>query len=252
MERLDDLSSNLKDIMADNVDFKERLIKLEEKVNQVEEDNQSLKEECQKLTIENNRLKSDIVTNQKLSNAAEQNNRKYNLVFRNIDVGINEEPEACWEKVKDVVHLVQTDNSINYSDIAACHPMPAKKGKPSIIVKFLNLHVAEQVYQQRKKTIQMGNVMRTRLGVPSGKNVTIHPNLSVLNQKLLTQAFELKEQCNWKYIWADPKGNIKARKGDTSTIVPITCTDDIYEADENIQTTTTNNTKIGLETLIFC
>ena len=55
----------------------------------------------------------------------------------------------------------------------------------------------------------MGQALRNKLSVPDGKNVTIHPSLSVLNGKLLTQAFELKEQCTWKYIWADPKGNIK-------------------------------------------
>ena len=70
--------------------------------------------------------------------------------------------------------------------------------------------------------------------------------LSVLNGKLLTQAFKLKEQCTWKYIWADPKGNIKARRTDNSDIINIKCTDDIYEADDGIQISA------PLEQSIFC
>ena len=244
-ERFENLGETLNTIMADNRNFSAEMLALQNKVTDLENKNKGLESRCDVLEIENNRLKFTIANTQKLQSDLEQNSRKYNIIFRNLNVKVDEKPEDCWAKVKKVIDPLVKEN-IDSTVMGACHPIPAKKGSTSIICKFLNLHLVEDIYRARKLTQQMDDELRAELGVPSGKNVTLHPNLSVLNRSLMTQAFELKEQCNWKFIWSDLRGNIRARESEKSDIKDITCTDDIFSADTNVKMSTV------LEKSIFC
>ena len=127
------------------------------------------------------------------TNDHEQNNRKYNLTFRNIQVDQNDDFEKCVNKVIAVCKTLDLD-LITKDDFAACHYLPSKKGSASIVARFLNVHNADLVYRARKNTKDMTNFTREELGVPSGKNVTIHPNLTKTNQMLMKQAWKLKDQ----------------------------------------------------------
>ena len=202
---------------------------LEDTVETLQQEHAELIDKCNGMETENNRLRSDLVKNQIVTNDLEQNSRKYNLVFRNVHVDEKTDVKACMEKVLLIIKSIDIEN-ITENDFAACHVFKNKNGGHSIIAKLLNVHNVELIYKSKRNTKQMTDPIRERLGVPSGKNVIILPNLTKTNQLLLSQTFEhLKDGLGWKFVWADTRGIVRARKAEGSDAVIIKNTMDIVK-----------------------
>ena len=267
-ERFENLGETLNTIMADNNKFRDEMVELQNKVIELENKNEGLELKCNELETENNRLKCTIVSTQIMANEAEQNSRKYCLTFHNIEFSDNVKIDhfTCMDKIIETVKAMEIlQQPLEYADFAACHLIPSKqktndsmdtqskngspidppKGK-SIIAKFVNAHCAEMIFFNRKKCREFEDDTRRRIGVAKGKNVHVSPNLTDLNRKLFKQAFELKNQKYWKFIWADCRGTIKVRKSETSEIKIIKCTEDIHNCVDNLEC------KLELDCSILC
>ena len=81
----------------------------------------------------------------------------------------------------------------------------------------------------------MPNELRTELGVPNGSDVIITPNLTKTNSKLLSQAWKLKDR-GYKFIRANNKGQVMARKDIGDEVQRIRNTNDILAIDEGALT----------------
>ena len=212
-------------------------------------------EKCKELEISSNRLYATTVIQQISMNDVEQNSRKYCLTFHNIKFppGTRIDHFTCMDKVIQICKAmgIKKLQNLDYGDFSACHILPQRKTSAdqskseaesiekevkttSIIAKFVNLHCAETIFFKRKLTKDFDDDTRAEIGIPQGKNIHISPNLTDLNRKVMKQAFELKNQMGWKFIWADCRGTIKVRQGDATEIKVVKCTEDIVELEGTI------------------
>ena len=238
-QRVLDMLNILNSIKEENKNFAAELKKVNVGMQAILEENEELKERCaavegrcNQLELENNLLKKSVVENQIESNNAEQNSRKYTLIFKNIKTSVEDKPKQCIEKILSVCNNVLEMN-ITEADIAACHPLPSKRGGVVIIARFLNLHNADTIFYHRKETKDMSQELRNQLGVPEGKNVLISPNLTSMNSKLMTQAWQLKDKWGYKFVWANNKGKVFVRKSETTEVKTISTTNDILKLQPN-------------------
>ena len=119
--KIEQLETSLKEVVLQNGKTQKKCEELENKLAEITT-------KCENLEIQNNQLKSAVVVSQITTNAAEQNNRKYNLVFRNMDVNENEDPRSCMYKVLEVLKAIDVQD-VTEESFAACHPMTLKKGR---------------------------------------------------------------------------------------------------------------------------
>lgn len=109
------------------------------------------------------------------------------------------------------------------TDVDAIHRVPTKaKGPKNIIVKFTSRKPRDKLMQAAKKK----RLTTLELGLEESKPIYVNEHLCPENKLLLGKAIQTKREKQWKFAWVS-EGKILMRKQETSTVVHVTCEEDL-------------------------
>ena len=140
--------------------------------------------------------------------------------------------------VLDIINKVATKAKITgYSenDIDVAHRLPAKKGNPSIIVRFKTKRARTNFYQQRSKlrgitAESLGREGNMDTEVSFGKTESklfILESLTPLNGELLKEAKTIAKPRGYEFFGYTFNGEVRVKKNRSSNFIPIRCRNDL-------------------------
>ena len=141
--------------------------------------------------------------------------------------GIPQKPDESTNTiVKDVGKAIGV--KITDIDISVSHRLPPSKsyksqkpGPPPIIVKFVRRDTKDAFFHARMK---LKEITTKTLGFPSEKRMYISESLSPTNRELFNEAYKLKKDLDYKFLWT-LNGRVFLRATETSSVIPINSLD---------------------------
>ena len=180
----------------------------------------------QNISVVNNELKLE---NESLKRKVhdlrfEVNSIEQYLRVDNVEVVGLPEPE---DNITDEIMLLEAFNSLDHesdtvftsSDIDICHVIPSKRtdGKRVVVCKFMSRKIKHAILKAKKDTRNLKYKYR---------QIYINEHLAPENRRLFALASAKKKLLVYKYLWTK-NGSVYIRKSDKSSIINITCDDDI-------------------------
>ena len=128
--------------------------------------------------------------------------------------------------VKDMGKAIGVD--ITDTDISVSHRLPPSKsykgkkpGPSPIIVKFVRRDTKDAFYQARLKLKEMKS---NDLGFPGEHRMYISESLSPRNRELFNEAYKLKNDLEYKFLWTS-NGRVFLRATEVSPVIFINSLD---------------------------
>ena len=264
--RLDSLERNLEDKIESSLALindrlskqDDRIITLEKKVVELDSSARFSNEliETQKKLIDNllkadtarqreiNKLESNttqlhhIIDNVKMSSnqSAQYQRSALNVIIGNVPLadGVTAQKEDSLALVTTIARNGGfTDFSADEIDVA--HRLPARKGTPSIIVRFRSKAARSNFFAQRKnlkdKSVEQllqaegtvvaeGNNRRDQNDDKNSK-IYITESLTSFNGELLRQAKEIAKPLGYQFFGYTVNGEVRVKKGENSSYIAI-------------------------------
>lgn len=130
--------------------------------------------------------------------------------------GVPEEPHETSTALKKTVVEIGSalGVKINEDGIDACHRIQGGRNRPTtgIIVKFLRRDDPDNLLQKRK--VKRDFSTRHLAGYNTDSPIYINLSLAPLRRVLFAKARKLKTEFNFKFVWVDRAGRVKAKKSD--------------------------------------
>jgi hypothetical protein len=130
--------------------------------------------------------------------------------------GIPEGKDETTESLKDTVVDVGTALGVTVTkdDIDACHRISGGNNRPTsgIIVKFIRRDIPDSLLSKRKQKKDFST--RHLPGHTTDSPVYVNVSLAPSRRVLLAKSRKLRSDYNYKYVWVDRAGRVKARKSD--------------------------------------
>ena len=221
---LDEFSDSIKFISSQYDDIVKKLDKAEKERLEILQDNMKIKSDLMIANKEIEGMKEQL-------NNLEQYGRRDCLEFRGIPVTNHqksEDTDAIVVKIAEAVGI-----SLNKQVISVSHRVPKKiyfssqsdgDGlSPTIIAKFMQRSIRDQVYRNRKL---LPNVTTDQMGFKSQNKIFISESLTSKNKALFSRCLQLKKNLNFKFIWTS-NGTIFLRKNEHSEYIRISSHKDI-------------------------
>ena len=141
--------------------------------------------------------------------------------------GIPQKPDESTNTiVKDVGKAIGV--KITDIDISVSHRLPPSKsykskkpGPPPIIVKFVRRDTKDAFFHARMK---LKEITTKTLGFPSENRMYISESRSPTNRELFNEAYKLKKDLDYKFLWTS-NGRVFLRATETSSVIPINSLD---------------------------
>ncbi|XP_068697258.1 uncharacterized protein [Montipora foliosa] len=164
-----------------------------------------------------NKLDISLKSVTKANNDLEQYTRRECVEIR----GVPQKPDESTNTiVKEVGKAVGVE--IADIDILVSHRLPPSKsyksrkpGPPPIIVKFVRRDTKDAFYQARMKYMTS-----KALGFPDKNRMYISKSLSPANRKLFNEAYKLKKDLDYKFLWTS-NGRVFLRATKASSVISI-------------------------------
>lgn len=188
-----------------------------------EEENKKLQNENKTLQKTLDKLDTSLRSVTKANNDLEQYTRRECVEIR----GVPQKPEESTNSiVKDMGKAIGVD--ITDTDISVSHRLPpsksykSKKPGPSpIIVKFVRRDTKDAFYQARLKLKEMTS---KDLGFLDEHRMYISESLSPTNRELFNEAYKLKKDLDYKFLWTS-NGRVFLRASEISPVIFINSLD---------------------------
>ena len=187
-----------------------------------EEENKKLRNENKTLQKTLDKLDTSFRSVTKANNDLEQYTRRECVEIR----GVPQKPEESNSIVKDLGKAIGVD--ITDTDISVSHHLPpskfykSKKPGPSpIIVKFVRRDTKGAFYRARLKLNEMTS---NDLGFTDEHRMYISESLSPTNRELFNEAYKLKKDLDYKFLWTS-NGKVFLRSTEVSPVIFINSLD---------------------------
>ena len=137
--------------------------------------------------------------------------------------GVTQKPD---ESTNTIVKVVGKAVGVEIADIdiSVSHRLPPSKsyksrkpGPPLIIVKFVRRDTKATFYQARMK---LKDITSKALGFPDENRMYICESLSPPNRVLFNEAYKLKKDLDYKFLWTS-NGRVFLRATEASSVISI-------------------------------
>ena len=184
-----------------------------------EDENKKLRNENKILQKTLNKLDTSLKSVTKANKDLEQYTRRECVETR----GVPQKPDESTNTiVKEVGKAVGVE--IADIDISVSHRLPPSKsyktrkpGLPPIIVKFVRRDTKDAFYQARMKLKDMTS---KALGFSDENRMFISESLSPANRELFNEAYKLKKDLDYKFLWTS-NGRVFLRATEASSVISI-------------------------------
>ena len=183
-----------------------------------EDENKKLRNENKILQKTLNKLDISLKSVTKANNDLEQYTRRECVEIR----GVPQKPDESTNTIVKVGKAVGVE--ITDIDISVSHRLPPSKlyknqkpGPPPIIVKFVRRDTKDAFYQARMKLKDMTS---KALGFPDENRMYISESLSPANRVLFNEAYKLKKDLDYKFLWtSNGRVFLRATKASSATSI---------------------------------
>ena len=184
-----------------------------------------------------NQLNQETVSRNQL---AQYHRSSVNVIIAGIPQQQGEE-EDNKKTLQIIAKLATAANFTNFStdSIDVCHRLRARKGNPSIIVRFKTKSARMNFYLQRKQLRNLTVDTLLGLGMPPDDEVTfgrekrsknfiyIMESLTPLNGELLRDAKLVAKDKGYKFFGYTFNGEVRVKKSEESNYIAIKCRSDL-------------------------
>ena len=184
-----------------------------------EDENKKLRNENKILQKTLNKLDISLKSVTKANNDLEQYTRRECVEIRGVPQKPDESTNTIVKEVGKAVGVEITD-----IDISVSHRLPPSKlyknrkpGPPPIIVKFVRRDTKDAFYEARMKLKDMTS---KALGFPDENRMNISESLSPANRVLFNEAYKLKKDLDYKFLWTS-NGRVFLRATEASSVISI-------------------------------
>ena len=181
-----------------------------------EDENKKLRNENKILQKTVNKVDISLKSVTKANNDLEQYTRRECVEIRGVPQKPDESTDTIVKEVGKAVGVEITD-----IDISVSHRLPPSKlyknrkpGPPPIIVKFVRRDTEDAFYQARMKMTSKA------LGFPDENRMYISESLSPANRVLFNEAYKLKKDLDYKFLWTS-NGRVFLRAAEASSVISI-------------------------------
>lgn len=213
------VQENTKEIMKENLDFRNEMLVLKkesaahaESIAKLQTENASLRRELKSHVNHVEQLQSTISMQEELLDDVRQYQRKYNVEIHGV-------PEIDGEDLEEIVEEIAKETKVEIvaSDIDIIHRQKSKITPRPILVKFKCYEDKQSFYNARRK---LKNFKGDDVKVNGASKIYINEHLTADRKKLFAEVRKRARQYKWYRVTTnDGKIFIKTSKEDRPTMV---------------------------------